>query len=181
AHDLARDGGVLVHVHAQVDALGTETKGAADGHGGVDAEAARLVGGRRHHASAARIRAHDDGAATDLGPVALLDGRVGRVHVHLDDGPEGGRRAHGPDYEAGPPRPMLGATAVRAPITKPICSSRSTPSSSAPRYTSCRFTVRAKPLSLSFFFTEAGSSPTMARPGRTRAQAVTKPDSSSQA
>jgi len=95
AHDLARHGRVLVHVHAQVDAFGTETKGPADGHGGVDAEAARLVGSGRHHAAPARIRAHDDGAAADLRTVALLDGRVERVHVHVDDGPEGGRGAHG--------------------------------------------------------------------------------------
>src|SRR5262249_61583432 len=65
AHDVAGNGGVLVHVHAQVDAFRAQTIRAADGHGGVDAEAARLVGGGRYHAAAARIRAHDDGATAD--------------------------------------------------------------------------------------------------------------------
>src|SRR5207249_10643341 len=43
AHDLAGDCGVLVHVHGEEDALRAKAEGAADGHGGVDAEAARFI------------------------------------------------------------------------------------------------------------------------------------------
>ena len=53
-HDLARHPRVLVHVHRQVHGVGTEPVGAADGHGGVDAEAARLVGGGGDDAAPAR-------------------------------------------------------------------------------------------------------------------------------
>ena len=49
AHDLAGDRGVLVHVHGQEDALRAEAEGAADGHGGMDAEAAGLIGCCGHH------------------------------------------------------------------------------------------------------------------------------------
>src|SRR5262252_2442738 len=95
AHDVAGNGGVLVHVHAQVDAFRAQTIRAADGHGGVDPETAGFIGGGRDHTAAARVSADDDGAAPDLGAVALLDRRVERVHVHVDDGPGGGRGAHG--------------------------------------------------------------------------------------
>ena len=60
------------------------------------------------------------------------------------------------------------------------CSSKSTPSSSAPWRTSSRLTAAAKLGCLSFFLTDLGVSPWMPS-GRTSAQATRKPDSSSTA
>src|SRR5919106_2182975 len=65
-----------------------------------------------------------------LGGAAVTDGRG----IDLRDEPQA--RA----------RPISGATVVRASTTNAMWASRSTPSSSAPRYTSSRFTVRANPL-----------------------------------
>ena len=61
-----------------------------------------------------------------------------------------------------------------APITTVTCSSKSTPSSSAPCVTSSRLTAAAKLGCFSFFFTDFGVSPWMPW-GRTYAQASTKP------
>ena len=61
-----------------------------------------------------------------------------------------------------------------------MCSSSSTPISSAPAYTSSRWTPAANDGCFSFFLTDFGSRPS--RPvGRTSPHACTKPESSSQA
>jgi hypothetical protein len=60
------------------------------------------------------------------------------------------------------------------------CSSKSTPSSSAPSRTSSRFTPAAKLGCFSFFFTDFGAMPSMPV-GLTSAQAAMKPESSSTA
>ena len=62
-----------------------EPRGASDGHRGVHAEPPRFVRRRGDNAPAARIGAHDDGAPAEIGAIALLDGRVEGVHVHVDD------------------------------------------------------------------------------------------------
>jgi hypothetical protein len=54
------------------------------GHGGVDAEFARLVVAGGHHA-APRSAADGDGLAGELGVFAHLDGRIEAVHVEVDD------------------------------------------------------------------------------------------------
>ena len=67
-----------------------------------------------------------------------------------------------------------------AAITKARCSSKSTPSSSAPARSSSRFTAAAKAGVFIFFLTDLGVRPWMPV-GRTYAQAITNPDSSSTA
>ena len=59
-------------------------------HRGMHAEAAHLVARGRDDAASAGA-ADDHRLAGELGPVALLDGRVERVHVHVQDDPV---RAH---------------------------------------------------------------------------------------
>ena len=51
----------------------------------MNAEGPCLVGGGADHAPALES-ADDDRLAAQLGPVALLHGRIERVHVHVDDG-----------------------------------------------------------------------------------------------
>src|SRR5437762_3561950 len=63
-------------------------------------------------------------------------------------------------------------------MQKAMCSSRGTPSSSAPWRTSSRFTPRANALSLSFFLTEETSRSERLFDGRTNAQATRKPHNS---
>src|SRR2546425_1179086 len=118
-------------------------------------------------------------------PVALDGPRAaGAVHgegelVALGDG-RGGRSPRG--GEAHPtPSPSVRSIGRSAWITKAMCSSSGTPSSSAPWRTSSRFTPRANALSLSFFFTEETSRSPRLFDGRTSAQATRKPHSSSTA
>ena len=59
-----------------------ELPGAKTGHGRTHAVAASFVGGRRHHA-ARRRGADDHRAPAQLRMIALLDGRVERVHVGM--------------------------------------------------------------------------------------------------
>src|SRR6185503_26784 len=63
----------------------TQADGPAHGHGGVDAVPARLVAGGRDHPTRLGRAADGHGPAAKLGPVALLHGRVERVHVDVDD------------------------------------------------------------------------------------------------
>ena len=74
----------------------------------------------------------------------------------------------------------LGHRSSMPAITRARCSSKSTPSSSAPARTSSRSTAAAKLGCLSFFLTDFGVMPWMPV-GRTSAQAATNPDSSSTA
>src|SRR5207253_8472061 len=109
---------------------------------------------------------------------------AGAVHgegelVALGDELGGGAPRGG---EAHPtPSPSVRSIGRSAWITKAMCSSSGTPSSSAPWRTSSRFTPRANALSLSFFFTEATSRSPQLLDGRTSAQATRKPHSSSTA
>ena len=62
--------------------------GACDGQGRVDAEPARHVVGRRHHASAFalfRVGAYDNREAPQCRVIALLHRSVERVHIDVHD------------------------------------------------------------------------------------------------
>src|SRR5438094_5367197 len=80
-----------------------------------------------------------------------------------------------------PANPRTSAILDIAWIIKAICSSRSTPNSSAPLNKSSRFTPAAKPLVFIFLRTELASSPMILLLGRTSAVAVIIPVTSSQA
>ncbi len=76
--------------------------------------------------------------------------------------------------------PNSAACGFIASMTNWMCSVRSTPKSAAPRSTSSRLTLRAKPFAFIFFLTlDAVRSVTPF--GRTSAAAVTRPANSSQA
>ena len=81
------------------------------------------------------------------------------------------------------PDPFSSSSSARsssAAITNARCSSKSTPSSSAPSRSSSRFTAAAKAGVFIFFLTDFGVRPWIPV-GRTYAQAMMKPDSSSTA
>ena len=86
---VGRHGPVLREVGRDDGEVGTEADRPGHRHGGPDAEGPRLVAGRRHHAAPLRPAADGDGLASQLGPVALFDGRVERVHVDVDDAAHG--------------------------------------------------------------------------------------------
>ena len=71
----------------------TQPRGLADRHRGAHAVHARLVRGGRHDAAPAGLGADDDGLAAQLRAIALLDGRVERVHVDVRDRRGRGTRA----------------------------------------------------------------------------------------
>ena len=50
----------------------------------MDAEGPRLVARRRHHAPVAETADHDR-LPPELGPIPLLDGRVERVEIEVED------------------------------------------------------------------------------------------------
>src|SRR5207247_5302150 len=102
-------------------------------------------------------------------------------HVAHDDAEDVELRAHDASATASAVRrPSSGAIGCSASTTLRMWSSSSSPSPSAPAYTSSRWTPAANDGVLSFFLTDFGSSPSMPA-GRTSPQACTKPDSSSQA
>ena len=76
---------VVADARPDADGVRAAPQRLAHGHRRVHAVAAHLVAGRRHHAAAARA-ADDHGPAAQRGVVALLDGRVEGVHVHVQDG-----------------------------------------------------------------------------------------------
>ena len=65
--------------------------GLAGGHGGMDAEGARFVGGGGDDAALVGRRADDDRSAAVFGMVALFDGGIKRVHVHVEEDAGRGR------------------------------------------------------------------------------------------
>src|SRR6266542_1900387 len=67
------------------DAVRAEPAGGAQGHRRANAEPARLVRGRAHHAAVVRTTADDHGLAAVFGMVALLDRRVEGVEVTVED------------------------------------------------------------------------------------------------
>ena len=95
------------------DRLGRQPQRPRHRHGAPDAEGAHLVARGQHHA-ALRVAADDDRPAAQLGPVALLDGRVEGVHVHVEDG---AHAALAPRRHATPPDPPT-VGAVRCPAAR---------------------------------------------------------------
>src|SRR5439155_15339754 len=109
-------------------------------------------------------------------------GTVERQGQLVARGERGGRRSGNAHPTAAcAPRPSAPSAGRSARITKAMCSSSGTPSSAAPWVTSSRFTPRANPLSLSFFFTDATSRSAKLLEGRTSAHATRNPHSSSTA
>src|SRR5262249_59959110 len=80
-----------------------------------------------------------------------------------------------------PPSPKSAATIVIAAMQKAMCSSRSMPRSAAPLMMSSRLTLRAKALSFIFLRTDLASTSASDLLGLTSAEAVMKPEISSQA
>ena len=77
---------VDVETRREDDGLGAQPAGPAHGHGRVDAEAAGLVGGGRHHAPGPGA-ADENGPAGEGGIVEDLDRGVEGVEVDVEDGP----------------------------------------------------------------------------------------------
>ncbi len=74
---------VQLVVAGKEDGVRAEFLRRARGHGGVDAEGARFVAGRRHHPALVARRAHHHRLAAQLRPVEQLHRHVERVHVHM--------------------------------------------------------------------------------------------------
>ena len=107
----------------------------------------------------------------------LLEQLLAGLVALEDDDPQrrpSGMRARSRRARARPPAPRARRS------RSATCSSKSTPSASAPSRRSSRLTAAAKAGVLSFFLTDFGVSPWMPS-GRTYAQAMMKPDSSSTA
>ncbi len=83
--DLLRDGAVLLKVRPHDLQRRAQANRAGHRNRRPHAELAGLVAGRRHHSSGFRRAADRHRLAAQLRPVALLDGRVERVHVHVND------------------------------------------------------------------------------------------------
>ena len=83
-HDLARDLDVAVEVRQHDDRRRAQAQRLTDGHRRADAESTRLVRGARDDRAALR-RPDDDGLAAQRRVVELLDRRVERVHVDMED------------------------------------------------------------------------------------------------
>ena len=82
---LLRHRPVLREVRPDDDQVGTEAHGPRHRNGRAHAKRPRLVAGRRHDAARRGRPADRHGPAPQFGPVALLDRRVERVHVDVDD------------------------------------------------------------------------------------------------
>ena len=79
-------------MRADEDRVGTLLVRGAGGHGGMDAEAPRLVGTGGDNAALVRSGSDDDGLAAPFGVVQQFDGREERVHIDMED------RRHERDY-----------------------------------------------------------------------------------
>src|SRR5206468_1024352 len=79
---------IPIEVARHVDAVGAEPSSDGKGHRRANPEGTRLVRGRHHDSSLVRaIAADDHRLAAELGMVALLDGRIERVQVAVEDRP----------------------------------------------------------------------------------------------
>jgi hypothetical protein len=74
----------VIHARRDDDRLRAFAQGHDHGHRRVDAERPRLVRRRRHDSSRG-ARPDEHRFAAQLGVIALLDGRVERVHVDVQD------------------------------------------------------------------------------------------------
>ena len=85
-HHLARHLGVAAAMARDEDGLGAEAQRLGGGHGGVDAELARLVGRGSDHPAHLGPAAHDDRHADQRGIVQPLDRHEEGVEVDVEDG-----------------------------------------------------------------------------------------------
>ena len=104
-----RYGAVLREVGRDNDEVRAEADAPGPSTSRPDAEGARLVAGRRHHAAPLGPAADRDRLAPQLGPIALFDGRVERVHVDVDDAAHGKKNTE--DRRQRTERPSRGAVA----------------------------------------------------------------------
>jgi hypothetical protein len=79
-----RDLAIALEARRHDDCLRAAPERLAHGHRGMHAEATNLVARGRDHAASARA-ADDHRLSGELRPVALLHGRIERVHVHVQD------------------------------------------------------------------------------------------------
>ena len=82
-HDLVGDGTVMIEPRHHEDEMGTLAQRRDRGHGRVDTVLACFIAGGRHHASLLAI-AHSDGLTAIVGVVALFDGGIEGIHIHMD-------------------------------------------------------------------------------------------------
>ena len=85
AKTCSRSGAVLREVRADDHEVRTQPDRARHRDRRLHAELPRLVARRRDDAATFGAAADGDRLAPQLGPVALLDGRVERVHVDVKD------------------------------------------------------------------------------------------------
>src|SRR5262249_32285141 len=130
---------------------------------------------QRHEQQARERHGRGPGHEVELVPAAHPFAERERAHA-LDRGrlreQQRQRGAHSPSA------PSIDRMASR---TNAMWVSRSTPSSAAPFRMSSRFTLRAKPVLFSFFFTDSTSTAASFFSGVTSAHATRNPDSSSHA
>ena len=81
--DLARDGGIFLHVRRHIGRMRAKLAGLEDRHGGADAEGARHIAAGQHDAALAA--ADDHRLVGERRVVALLDGGVERVAIDMRD------------------------------------------------------------------------------------------------
>src|SRR5262249_59747842 len=100
--DLLRDRPIDVEPRFHEDELRAPPLRGDRRHGGPDAEPAGLVARGRHDAALARATDRD-GLAAELRIVPLLDGRVERIHVDVNDLALTRWADHTPPLQRGPP------------------------------------------------------------------------------
>jgi hypothetical protein len=82
--DLSGNGPVARKIRGQEYRVRTETFGANRGHGGTHAELSGLVRSSANHRTVP-APGHEDRLAAQLGIVPLLNGRIKRIHVDMND------------------------------------------------------------------------------------------------
>ena len=138
--DLPRDGGIAPEVGPHDREARAEAHRARHGHGRADAELPGLVARGGDDAAPFRVSAHGHGPAAQRGIVALLHGRVERVHVEVEDAARGKSQGSVASQSAGAAR-ISGTVTMRTPaggvstaVTSAavICSSVTRPRRRAP-------------------------------------------------
>ena len=82
---LLRDGAVLGEIGMDDHERRAQPDRSRHRDRGAHAEGSRLVAGRRDDAALVGVAADDNGQPAQRRVVALLDGRVERIHVEMDD------------------------------------------------------------------------------------------------
>src|SRR5690554_113884 len=82
-HDLIGDDTVVIEPWHDEDEMGTLTQRRDGGHGRVNTILACFIAGGRHHSPLLPIT-HSDGLTAIVGVVALFDGGIEGIHIHMD-------------------------------------------------------------------------------------------------